>query len=244
MKKVMVLIVLLLMNSCRNDSDKIQNPIYMDLVVLNDKTDPHLLRPDASILRLFNLSDDNAKSVHFRYREITDRRLVPVTNLSFPGKRSHNNNYAALSKERLIINFYDTVRSVLANNSATDDSSTLDHSECFRTIADELSILSKSNAQNKILLIYSNIFENSDLLSVYDKKTGALSVPEPQKIKDCFEKSKLLPDDLKGITAFFLFKPASREEDQQYMKMVEAYKLLESRGATIKVQADNSFDYE
>lgn len=243
MKKVMgLLITLSMMNSCQSDLKEIEKS-YMDLAVIRDKTDPHLLKPDAnSVLRLFNLSDNNSAGVNFRYHEIKDRTLVPVVILNLPSGTSRGKSDEPFSRERLIINFYDTIRKTLTDVNSNNDSSFLDHSECFSTIAGELTILSQSNSQYKILLVFSNLFENSEILSVYNNDTKKMLMKTPNKIKEQFEKSKLLPEKLSNVRIVFLFNPATREEDMEYMKMIEVYRmLLEPRGAKVTVQANNSY---
>lgn len=237
-----LLITLSIMNSCENELKRIDNP-FMDLIVIRDKTDIHLLNPDASsILRLFNLSDNNSASVNFRYHEITDRTLVPVVILNLPTGTNKGRSNEPFSRERLIINFYDTIRKTLVDVNSNNNSSYLNHSECFRTIAEELTILSQSNSEYKILLVFSNLFENSDILSVYNNDTKKMLMKAPKKIKEQFEKSKLLPENLSNMRVFFLFNPATREEDKEFMKIVEVYRiLLESRGAKVTVQANNTY---
>ena len=120
MKKIMVIITLFLMNSCQNDSRIIEKP-FMCLSTIPDKTDRHLLFPDATILKLFKLSENKNACVRFRYREITDKALVPVVDLSLPYGTGRNSEQ--FSREHLILNFYDTIKKTLAYNARSSDTS-------------------------------------------------------------------------------------------------------------------------
>lgn len=249
MKKIAILFTVIQLQSCgsntNNTNQKPESPA-VQLSVIRDRTDRHVLQPDpGSVLSIFNLSENKNTCVGFRYHEITDKMLEPIVNLELGSEaqtEKQNVNNEPLFRQKLIVAFYDTITTTLTAVNTNSDSSDLDYSECFRTIADELTVLSGSNAQKRILLAYSNLFENSEILSVYKKSTGKLLVPAPENIKDLFEKSKLLPGNLKGIKVVFLFKPITREEDQEYMKMIGVYKLLlEPRGAEVFVRANNTF---
>jgi hypothetical protein len=243
MKSILIIFFVLGLASCRHELYESES--YMNISVIRDVTDPHVLQPDANpVLGLFNLSENRSARVNFRYREISDKVLVPVVDLHLPDEsvtNRQNRKNEPLFRERAILNFYETIRKTL--NADTDTSSSLkDHSECFKAISSELNLLVQSNSKNRFLLVFSNLYENSSILSVYDKTNNRLLAQNPRKIADQFEKTHLLPESLKGIKVFFLFQPVTREEDQKYLELVSVYRsLLESRGATVRVQANNNY---
>lgn len=244
MKYLFITLCLFCIGSCKSDLHERDD--YIDVSVIRDRTDPHILKPEAnSILSLFNLSADKSAGVNFRYHEISDKVLVPVINLQLPDEsvtKRQNRKNEPMFREKIILNFYDTIRKTLSYPDMNNDSSFLDHSECFKTISGELSILSQSNRTNRVLLIFSNLFENSTIANIYAGKTKNLLLQNPVKLVEQFNKAHLLPETLIGIKVFFIFQPASREEDLLYLKMADIYKrLLELRGAIVKVQADNNF---
>lgn len=238
MKKAMVLLTgLLLMSSCQNELTEAERQ-FMSLSVIRDKTDRHLLKPKANpVLRLFQLHENKNAGVYFRYREITDMTLVPVISYDLLCTSDGKRGDEAFSREKQIVNFYNNIRTVLSDSGTYTDSSILTHSECFTIIAEELMHLSHSNATNRVLLIYSNLFENSDITVYTD---GKVNITDPEKIKEKLEQLKLLPQNLAGIKVVFLFTPSSREESRDYMKMYDVYrKMLEAKGAVISVKASN-----
>jgi hypothetical protein len=138
-------------------------------------------------------------------------------------------------RNRNVVAFYSTVRRAMNDfYSHTDTAQSLSNSECFRTIADELSFLSENNSNERILIIASDLMDKSDLLDCY---TANLSNPE--QIAKQLDQANLLPQNLTGINIIFLFNPRDRNEDQKFSLIVEAYKiLLRAKGAEIKVQAN------
>ena len=235
---------LLSLDSCKNDLH--ERVSYMDISVIRDITDPHVLQPNAnSILALYNLSENKSADVNFRYCEILDKVLVPAVDLHLPDEavtNRQNKKNEPLYRERIILNFYDTIRKTLSPSYINSDSSFKDYSECYKTISGELSLLFQSKSSNRVLLIFSNLFENSEILNIYIEKTKNLLLQKPGKIAEQFEKYNLLPERLNGIKVFFVFQPITRAEDLLYLQIVSEYRrLLESRGAIVKVQANNSY---
>ena len=243
MKKLLISFCGFVIISCNSERQKEQAD--MDITVIRDITDRHELQPEAnSILGLYNLVKNKSAGASFRYHEITDKVLVPIVSLHLPDvsdtKRINRKN-EPFFRQRIILNFYDTIRKTLSLADTKSDSSTLAHSEIFKTLCDEIRLLSQSKSKNRILLVFSNLFENSSL-SVYEKQTKNLLIKNPLKIADKFERFHLLPENLSGIKVFFLFKPTTRDEDFDYLKMIDVYKhLLEPRGAKIIVQATNNY---
>jgi hypothetical protein len=218
----------------------------MDISVIRDVTDPHILQPDAnSVLDLINLSEYRNAAVNFRYREISDRVLVPTVTLHLADEsvtRRQNRKNEALYREKVILNLYTGIRKTLNKADTSRSISFKDHSECYKAIASEISLLAGSTSNNRILLVFSNLFENSTLLNIYSQDNSDLLIQDPAKIADLFEKAQLLPENLKGIRVFFVFQPVTREEDFLFLKMAEVYKkLLEARGALVQVQASNNY---
>jgi len=241
MKLTPIILLIFIASACNNNSHN--QGCYIDLI--NDVTDPHILRPQSqSILELFNLSENKSMSANFRYSEITDLSLVPVTTFYLPDEASSENRNIKnepLFREKLILSFYDSIRKTLSNANTKRDSSFLNNSECFQSICNELNILAQSNCTTKVLIVFSNLFENSKFLNIYARNTRKLLYKNPQEIKKIFQNTHLLPDHLNGITTVFVYQPKDRADDQLFNAMVEVYKsLLQERGAKVIIQANNT----
>lgn len=244
MKTLHLIWLILLLNACGNTVT--DERCYMSVSVLRDITDYHALQPNAdATLTLFGLSDNKDHAVHFRYTEITDKILVPAVDLYLPDavtNEKKNRNSEPLFREKAIVRFYDTVRKTLAVPDIKKDSVTLHHSECFKMICTELNLLSQQRSIHKMLWIFSNLQENSAILSVFNGNTKQLILDNPGAIEKLFEQPHLLPQNLSLITIIFSYLPMNREDDQRFNSMVQIYKkLLEKHGAKIIIQATNKF---
>lgn len=241
MKIIMILTMMYSVSACNQGVPK--QEFYID--VINDVTDKHLLRPQAqAILELYNLSEIKGSSGYFRYSEIRDITMVPTTTIYLPdeeGTETRNTKNEPLFREGLILKFFDSIRSTLNNRGVVTDSSILNNSECFHSICNELKLLTEGISAKKVLLIFSNLYEHSNILSLYSEKYRKILTDNPNKIKRIFIDTHMLPDSLTGITAIFVYQPINRADDQKYNSIVAIYKnLLQERGAKVIIQASNS----
>ena len=240
-----ILVALLLISSCQRETPAITLSNEADIYAIADTTDLHLMNPlSTPILELYKLAEDKNKKAEFQFTCITDKQLNPSI-------RFHLDNGAQTEKknsqddpqfrEKIVMAFYDSIRATISGFSlACEHMHSRQYSECYRTIATGLCALAKSNASKKWLLIYSDIQENSDIYCCYDTAKQSLLIKYPQKVADIFTKTCPLPQDLSGIHVVFVCMPKNRYEGKMYLAMTEVYKLLiESRGGTVKVQADN-----
>ena len=240
-----LLMALMSISSCWKATPPAVSLNGTDMYIIVDTTDPHTLSPVSDpILELYGLGDDEDKEANFQFTSITDRRLNPVITFHLAnGKQTEKYNCRddPRYREKVVVAFYDSIRATLNGFSmACATMHSLRYSECYRTIATGLCALSKSQALKKWIFVFSDIQENSDIYCCYDTAKQNLLVSSPKIVADLFANSCPLPRDLSGIHAVFVFMPKNRDEDKMYLAMIEVYKLLiESRGGTVTVQADN-----
>ena len=246
MKLPSLLLFIMLISSCKDKTA--EEHCYMSVVVVRDITDYHALQPDAdATLSLFNLSEHKDNAVSYRYTEIADKLLVPTVDLYLPDAatgETKNRTNKPMYRERTILQFMDTVRKTLAVLTANKDSvTTLNHSECFKIISTELILLTQKQSEHKILWVFSNLKENSSILSVFAGNAKQQIKNHPEAIEKLLEGTGLIPQNLKGITVVFAYLPTSREDDQEFNVLVQVYKqLLEKHSAKVVIQATNSFN--
>ncbi len=204
-----------------------------------DITDPRNYWPGADqLLQFYHFKQTPDAEGLFRLRTISDKRLTPVISYHLADAKSmekDNSEDDPQFRNKNVVAFYSTVRRAMNDfYSHTDTTQSLSNSECFRAIADELSFLAESNADERTLIIASDLMEKSDLLDCY-----TANLINPKAIAAQFDRANLLPQSLAGITIIFLFNPRDRIEDQRFSLIVEAYKqLFQTKGAEIKVQAN------
>lgn len=208
--------------------------------VLPDFTDKRGLWPTPGpILSVFDFKSNSNEAAQLHLRPITDKRfnadyVVPIPSGTAPDA---NKDDDPQYRNRCIVSFYDSVQNAFATMyRKLDTTREFGNSEIFVAIADELHWLEASHTTKKVLLVYSNLIENSSLLSAYTVDTKE-SIPI---IVKRLTATGLLPNQLLGYTIVFVNAPLTTAEDAKYGVMLTVYKqVLESRGAKVVVQSNN-----
>ena len=104
-------------------------------------------------------------------------------------------------------------------------------SSIYTTIAEELNRLGVTEADEKHMLIYSDLREHSSLLNLYSKRILVELKENPETIKRKLLEAVPL-DDLDGITVHFIYKPIDANDSEIYLHMVSVYEemITEKRG--------------
>ena len=240
MKQILYLLMSSLLFSCTKTT--VDSTIQSCCVsLIDDRTDSFALSIEADpILRLFGFSENKEKEATLRYVLITDKKLNPINTFHLEDGISterENKNDIVQFREQLIRSFYKQIRKGL-HQADQPIAKSYQHSECFYTITSELTALSQSKSTERILIVYSDLQENSDLFNCYSIKGYRMLIDYREKVKSLFDNSKHLPDNLKGIRVYFVFQPNTRQEDNTYLSMFRVYKsLLKERGAIVSYQA-------
>jgi hypothetical protein len=217
------------------------------IVTVTDKTDHLSILPAADpILHLFGLNRDKNNEAYFRIASISDKQLNPAIEYHLPdgpSTESNNSQDDPYYREKVLLNFYSNVKKAIEEfNAISRRDSTLKNSECFATIASELQRMASHHAERNILLVFSDLQEKSDLFNCYPVSSQELLRKTPGKVLERFNNTHLLPNHLNGFDVYFVYQPNTREDDKRFAGMISIYKsLLESRGARVKVQADNMY---
>lgn len=109
----------------------------------------------------------------------------------------------------------------------------------YQVIAQELNHLSKSKANKKILVVNSDLMENSHLSNFYHEDTLRLLVEEPDMLGKRFKNSYPL-NNLTGISVHLIYQPKTTEESIQF-EIVSKFYIQLLQGATVTTSA-NLFD--
>ena len=239
---ITLLLVCITLQACQTKQEPEQT-IAASVIV--DLTDPHTIYPDGkTIIPLFGLSYNPNNKVIFRLLPITDRTLNPDTEIileSAAATEKYNRNDNPLYRRRLVVRFNDSVNHLLQsfNQKEQGADSSITRSEVFSTITGELKKIIALKPDKGRLVIYSDLMENSDILSVY--KSGNLTDKREQgRIERRLEETGLLPGKLSKITVVVIYNPKSRTEDARFMAMASVYRhMLEKRGAVFILSANN-----
>ncbi len=139
--------------------------------------------------------------------------------------------------EKKLNAFCNNVDSVLT--AAKNDKSGRGASSVYLPMARELRKLANSDSNKKILIIFSDLIENSDFLSFLDErndrgeKTLKQLIRTPKKIEKLLQEEMPLPNDLQNITVY-LIHDASTGTERYFKPLLALYeKMLTKRGATV-----------
>lgn len=239
---IATLLVCVTLQSCQT---KKEPALTVAASVLVDLTDRHMVYPDGkTIVPLFGLNHNPNNKIVFRLLPITDRTLNPDTEIileSAAATEKYNKNDNPLYRRRLVVSFNDSVSHLLQSFNQKEQSadSSITRSEVFSTIAGELKKITALKPDKGVLIIYSDLMENSDILSVY--KTANLTDKREQgRIVRRLEETGLLPCKLSKMIVVVIYNPKSRQEDARFMAMASVYRrMLENRGAQFILSANN-----
>lgn len=239
---ITVLLVCITLQACQTKKEPVQT---IAASVLVDLTDPHMVYPDGkTIIPLLGLNNNPNNKIVFKLLPITDRTLNPDTEIILDNAATtekYNRNDNPLYRRKLVVRFQDSVSHLLQsfNQNQNSADSSIERSEVFNTITGELKKITVLKPDRGSLIIYSDLMENSDILSVY--KTDNLADKREQgRIERRLEETGLLPGRLSKITVVVIYNPKSRQEDTRFMAMASVYRrMLEKRGAAFILSANN-----
>ena len=228
-----LLIILASVIIMRKNSDK--EVITTEAIVMRDITDHQIAEPKLEdITSLYDLKNSKWHGASFRFVDITDVSY----NHTYETKINPENEWMGneFEREKKVNKFYAEITQILSN--AETETSGKDNSSIYIPIARELNRLSQSTYQDKIMLVYSDLMENTDDFSLYKKSNLNLLKTNPDTVRKYFEGLNLLKN-LKGIKIFLVYQPVNKESDEQYRLIAGFYKdLLESKGATVEITAN------
>jgi hypothetical protein len=210
-----------------------QSPVITEVSVLRDITDRHLVQPDADgILSLFSLQSRwNGGVLHFS--DLTDVSFNQAKEVRLEARNEWLSN--EIDRDKEIKGFKSSIAEIITSNGKK--STGKDNSSVYFPIAKELNRLNQSSSTRKVLLIYSDLMENTDEMSFYDERKFNLLKADPDSVKGYFD-SQVELKTLNGIRIYIIFQPNGIEEDNQFKAVSGFYKkLLEGKGAEVEISA-------
>ncbi|HLG35753.1 MAG TPA: hypothetical protein VI757_12800 [Bacteroidia bacterium] len=231
--KILFTLIILLSASAVFLVRSYKTPPVAEVVVLRDITDSLLAQPQAdNILSLYDFDKSKWNGTGFRFVDLSDVSFNHASEAKIETANQWLSNEPEREKE--IKNFKSKVAEILSQKKAVGKS----HSSVYLPLARELNRLSRNRANRKILLVYSDLMENSPDISFYDIKTFHLFQSNPDSLKNLFEKIQSL-NSLNGIEMYFVFQPKDVIQDSEFKIVSEFYrKMLEEKGAQVTIAAN------
>jgi len=215
---------------------KAPSPFSTEIVVLHDITELQQSKPDANgIFAMLNFSGDKRwNGVIFHYSEISDVSYNRFSEAKINTAEMWLSN--ELERDKEIKNFKNEVSKIL--DEVNKDSEGKNNSSIYLPIAHELNKLAKNKAQRRVLLIYSDLMENTMDISFYDKKQFSLLITNPDTIHKKLDQMQSL-QNLNGIEVNFIYQPIDSQNDKVFTVISSFFKkLFEDKGAKVNISAN------
>lgn len=225
--------IALLFQSCANPQVTIEESILVDKTEDSFQVVPEI-EPH---LKLFEENSNLWEGKRFRISVITDvgytrfeeATMTPACEMlsSLPERRKESKAF----REKMVMAM-DTVNKLPAGKTK---------SVVFFPIGKELIRLTKSEAERKILVAYTDLFENTSQISFYDKKILDLLRTDSDSLKRILEIETPLPD-LSGIEIYIVNEPRNTAESADFQTVSHFFRTwLESKNAKVTIGASLSF---
>lgn len=213
-------LLLFLSSLCGCSAPESRTEVYS---ILHDTTDPLLSVPDTDELVRSMDTTDPDKTIVIRYGNISDVDYNKVEELVRPRQQIGllANQVVEKKKQR---QFEKELQSLFQERDSLEPAS---HSSIFVPIVRELKFLaSLPDASIKHLIIYSDLIENSDLVSFYHPEgMRLLNHHQDILLKMYMEKTKTIPP-ISNIRVQVIFIPKNQTENTQFRKIQELYQKV------------------
>ena len=229
---ITIFAVMLLFLGCTELNIK---PQTIDISEIVDFTDPLIAKPNPDeAISLFNLNNNKWSGGNFRLLYITNVSYNPMFEARIEAENEWlSNKFQRAEKVKKFNSEINKIVSGLSKEVVGKDNSSV-----YFPIAKELNRLSQSSATTKVMLIYSDLMQNTVEMSFYDKQKFNLLKTNPDLIKKYFDSQTELKN-LSGIKIYLIYQPANTTADENYRIVSSFYKnLFESKGAEVEITAN------
>ena len=226
---IIIVVLVILIASC-----SLQKSTSTVVVLYKDVTDNLLAKPNINEIMSLYAFDNVDNGGLFYLTKITDVSFNETAKAKIPEQNHWFSNEFDRNKE--ISNFKNEILKILTH--AYIDSSGRGNSSIYLPIARALNELSTNKMQKRVMLIYSDLMENTIEMSFYDKYKMYLLKTNPDSIAKYFD-DQLPLKNLKGIDIYIVYQPVGINQDEQF-KIVSGFylRMFESEGANVQIVAN------
>jgi hypothetical protein len=227
-----LIVTVIVLGACANMNRRTST----EYSVLRDLTDSTKAMPDEDVLLTDLGIDTNIwNGINFNFFNISDVSYTPHWRISL-GTGGDRLASSEFTRKREIVAFKAKLTALL--DSARSDTTGREHSSIYLPMAEELTRLANSNADRRVLIVYSDLMENTSGLSFYNYKTFAQIDSGPDKIKSKFLAKAKLPD-LTGVEIRFIYEPKNAKADNDFRRVSNFFRrMFEEQGAKVSISAN------
>lgn len=220
-----ILAMCLLTTACNNESTN------TEVTLMFDQTDRQHVHPSAeAILAPFKLNVNPWQGLQITIVPISDKDVNTVDIVSLPSENRLTGNITI--RRVNIRRFAQHLRQSIAS---LDSVHTLPRSIIFRAIEKQAESLAKRPAARHVILVYSDLMENSEL-SFYDRQTLGLLQSAPSLIEKQLMANAVI-SNLSGVELWLLYDPQGYRQNNIYMSIARFYeRIYKMHGAQVHIE--------
>lgn len=233
LKMLGILLLITLLVGCVSEKNT-----TTELVIARDVTDSIIAQTKTEeIFNLFGLTENPLNGAIFKFQNLSDVSYNQRSQVKIEPQNKWLSN--EMERQGEIKKFTIAIESKLAKS--TIDSIEKENSSIYLPIARELNQLSQSKSDRRILVVFSDLMENTPEFSLYRKGDFELLKNQPDSLQKRIEK-QLLISPLSGVEIYFIYQPKDIKSDERFQLISEFYKkLLVSKGAKVTISANLNF---
>lgn len=191
------------------------------LTVLSDRTDPAIINPDMATLDGFlELGKNPDRGVDFKFKVIGNVDYLPARSLELQSSSLMDNDFQRTADVRRFLNRMDTL--LVQEN---QKEYTFKGSSIFRPLVDELIRAKNRGASHKVVMLWSDLQEISDVYDVLDYNNRKKLMKSPLTVAHEFTSKVDIPN-LEGVSLYIIHYPDTRERNRSFRAMCEVYKHI------------------
>jgi hypothetical protein len=234
MKKALLILLGLALIASPFIADRYTTPETSAVLVLHDLTpEAPIVTLDVSVIKeIFDLEGSGRKGAFFKYTSISDTRYAnEVSTATLPG--TDLLNYNKFNRNKSVKKFKAEIDAICSE--ALGQKSNLPKSIIYKKVVDEINLLVDYPSKEKMVLVYSDLFENGKELSLHRQVDQKLLMASPDTIKATLL-SMATPKSLNGVRVFLICRPLEYEEELLFEMIAGIYKqILETAGAEVMI---------
>jgi len=201
--------------------------------ILSDVTDPKFTRPDINeILEMQGFADvkhpEMWNGITLRATVLSDVDLNRVKTAQLKPQNPWLSNEFERAKE--ISRFREQAGNLMQG---LQDENGKNQSSIIKPIYEEALRLVNDSSDEKVLIVYSDLIQNTLGLTLYTATGLKTFTNENDSLNYLFERYPF-PTSLKGLKVYLIYSPLDAVDNERYMKISEVFKeYFEKSGATV-----------
>lgn len=186
------------------------------------------------LTRLFGLDSDPLVQAEYFQSLITEVHLNKEYSAILPP--ADLDNFNKFKRKNAIKKFLSKID--IANQDLQNAKFGRPQSSIFLPVAKTINKLAKTKANKQILVVQTDLFENTFILSKYDKSQMNKIENKPQSLEQVLDKETPIFSRLDNMTIYIINQPKT-DTDKDFYIISNIYKnWLESKGAKVSIMAN------